>query len=51
MPGERLDFLPHDFIELVFVLEEITENLFGYDQCASFSREIRQAFLAQPVHD
>jgi hypothetical protein len=51
MPGERLDFLPYDFIDLVFVLEEIAENLFGYDQCASFRREIREAVLAQPVQD
>jgi len=51
MAGQRLDFVPYDFIQIIFPLEEVVQNLFRLGKRAPLVGEIYKSAFSQPVHD
>jgi len=51
MPGERLDFLPHQIVDMIFALEKVMEHLLGFGKSAPLVRETGEIFFFQPVEN
>ena len=51
MPRERLNLLAHDFVDLIFSLEELGQNPLGFAEGPALATEIRQITFLNPVNN
>ena len=49
MTRQGLDFLAHDFVDVVFPLKKIVQNLFRFCKCAALVRETCQPAFPHPI--
>jgi hypothetical protein len=51
LAGQRHNFLTHHVIDMIFALKEFVQHLLRVGKRAAFVREIREAFLPEPVQN